>query len=459
MRKIPRIVLYCLGGLIVLVPLYHLIENTRGNLAWKAWVRSREAAGDRLDLKSFAPPPVADADNFAASPKIAASIAGSHGLVNLPTPWPTPADGGWREGVRFELAAFEPAFPKGIEPGLAEFHEVLEELAQAARRPGCRIPTDYAAAEPAIPAFLGFRAAARILQLRALTALRAGHRDAAFQDVQTLLLLVRQLEQEPMLLSHLLRVALAGIALQPLWEGFEGHAWSAPQLQVMEAELAHADFLASTARSWKMEQAYMSLPYHKVAALPPWSTMAFPMTNQPAPLLPPLGIVTFARRLAMPRGWLLQNAVRSAVANFSVMTDPLDPLRHRIDPRRQDAALAAQTRPGRSPYTFLATYIGPALSAQNIRSARIQVAYDQARIACGLERLRLATGAYPERLEALGNTLPNDVIDGQPLRYRRTAEGGYVLYSLGWNGSDEQGQPGRGKEPLLEGDWTWIIHR
>ncbi len=68
-----------------------------------------------------------------------------------------------------------------------------------------------------------------------------------------------------------------------------------------------------------------------------------------------------------------------------------------------------------------------------------------------------AKGSYPERLAELGVPLPMDVIGGQPLRYLRTPEGGYVLYSLGWNGTDEGGQPGSGDDAIRRGDWVWRI--
>jgi hypothetical protein len=36
-------------------------------------------------------------------------------------------------------------------------------------------------------------------------------------------------------------------------------------------------------------------------------------------------------------------------------------------------------------------------------------------------------------------TLPHDIINGQPLKYRRTANGKFVLYSVGWNEKDDGG--------------------
>jgi hypothetical protein len=92
------------------------------------------------------------------------------------------------------------------------------------------------------------------------------------------------------------------------------------------------------------------------------------------------------------------------------------------------------------------------------------VAVDEATMACALERYRLAHGEFPERLDALApqflGKLPHDVINGAPYHYRRTADGRFVLYSVGWNETDDGGQvalaqskPAR--QDLERGDWVW----
>ncbi len=82
--------------------------------------------------------------------------------------------------------------------------------------------------------------------------------------------------------------------------------------------------------------------------------------------------------------------------------------------------------------------------------AKDQTYVDAARVACALERYRLADGQLPEKLEALVPRylakIPNDVIDGQPLRYRLESDGNYVIYSIGWNQTDDGGV--RGRRPL-----------
>jgi hypothetical protein len=56
--------------------------------------------------------------------------------------------------------------------------------------------------------------------------------------------------------------------------------------------------------------------------------------------------------------------------------------------------------------------------------------------------------------------MPHDIINGQPLHYRRTDDGGYVLYSVGWNESDDGGAVVLTKDGRIDakkGDWVWQL--
>jgi hypothetical protein len=86
--------------------------------------------------------------------------------------------------------------------------------------------------------------------------------------------------------------------------------------------------------------------------------------------------------------------------------------------------------------------------------ARNQTALNQAMLVCALERYHRARGDYPATLDALMPDfilkLPHDLITGQPLKYRRTDDGKFLLYSVGWNEKDDDGLPDKDK-----GDWVW----
>src|SRR4051812_42051372 len=62
-------------GLIILIPLFYLEENLRGKAAWNRFQREWTAKGEKFEFKSFVPPPVPDARNFALTPIIASSYA------------------------------------------------------------------------------------------------------------------------------------------------------------------------------------------------------------------------------------------------------------------------------------------------------------------------------------------------------------------------------------------------
>jgi len=96
------------------------------------------------------------------------------------------------------------------------------------------------------------------------------------------------------------------------------------------------------------------------------------------------------------------------------------------------------------------------------KSAYAQTWVDLARVACALERYRLANGQFPETLDTLAPKfiaqVPDDIINGQPLKYRRTADGRFVLYSVGENETDDGGKvvmTKSGNPDWKHGDWVW----
>jgi hypothetical protein len=90
-----------------------------------------------------------------------------------------------------------------------------------------------------------------------------------------------------------------------------------------------------------------------------------------------------------------------------------------------------------------------------------QTMANEAQIVCALERYRLAHGEYPGTLDALApqfiEKLPHDIIGGKPLIYRPTADGKFLLYSIGWNEKDDGGQDVSATSPhdYTQGDWVW----
>jgi hypothetical protein len=119
-------------------------------------------------------------------------------------------------------------------------------------------------------------------------------------------------------------------------------------------------------------------------------------------------------------------------------------------------------------HQIIAAMLLPSLSRIPLRAALSQTSANQAVLACALERYRLVQGAFPETLDVLApkfiDTLPHDVIGGDPLKYRRS-DGRFILYSIGWNAKDDDGLIALKKTNLPdrfmrqeikeEGDWVW----
>jgi hypothetical protein len=65
--------------------------------------------------------------------------------------------------------------------------------------------------------------------------------------------------------------------------------------------------------------------------------------------------------------------------------------------------------------------------------------------AIALKRFQLQHGNFPEKLAELTPeflpAVPLDPVDGKPLRYRRNADGTFLLYSVGDDGVDNGGDP------------------
>lgn len=451
MKTFLRRLLWSVGTLAVLLGFFHLIENVRGRRAWQARKAGQEALGMRYDLAAYAPPAVAEADNFAAAPCIAGAVAGKGDGSN----WTLPGvfidvrtAGDWREGRPLDPGVAEAELKgQNLEAFLQPFEGRLDAIAEAARRPGSRLLIDHSKPED-VPLLLDMRARMRVLRLRALARLQAGRAEAALEDVLTGLRMVQHLQHEPHLISQLLRAAWASLVLQPVWEGLQGRMWNEAQLARLEAALAPIDLLASMKLALRFERCGMAANLARAGA----GDLGALLPSSLEGAQTPGRALRWAMQTLIPKGWVAQNIRALDEAYAEGIEAALDPARHRVHPNPE--AWRA-LNPKRTPYTMLVPIVVPALAGQNPRIGRIVAGIDQARVACALERWRRAEGGYPETLEALAPRflakVPHDVATGAPLRYART-EGAYRLFSIGWNGTDEGGTRAR---EATEGDWVW----
>ena len=241
--------------------------------------------------------------------------------------------------------------------------------------------------------------------------------------------------------------------------GWLRHAWTEPQLAELERYLAPLDVLSEYKLAMRGERALSTrgMDYLRRQGFRSNALDYLANDEGSSASAPPLN--------PMPSGWFYQNMLTFSRMFQEFIFPAIDEPAHRVSVELNENGSRACANLHTGPYTILAKMLLPALEKAVRKSARMQSYVDSTRVACALERCRLANGAPPDRLDALVpvfiDAVPHDVIDGKPLRYRRNADGGFVLYSIGWNKTDDGGQLAwlqQKKErnvDVTQGDWVW----
>ena len=499
--RILRRILIGLAILATLIAIFYTEEDWRGKRAWENYKREAEARGERFDPASVVPPPVPDEQNFFCAPIVAGALKwhgnqhtdASEGhdtnVVNRMTfgiyrgdseSWPTNG-GNWQKGRLTDLKQWQRYFrdfaetPEGKTNGfpvapqpqtpaadvllaLSGFDPAIEELRQACQRPYARLPLDYEsgfdAAGELLPYLANMKRCAQLFQLRIIAELDNGQSEQALDDVKLLLHVTDSIRNSPFLISHLVRLAIINMELQPIWEGLAEHKWSDAELMELERALEKLDFLADFQLAMKGEKIFAIQSIEKQRITREYKTVDDSSgTNK---------IITVSLRL-MPSAYFFQNELAFAQMHQQFIVPLVDLTNRIVAPAAlRQAEAAVQTKMKHySPYKVQALMTA-GINRSVMKFAMIQSQVDLACVACALERYWLAHGEYPETLDALVpqfiEKLPHDIINGQPLHYRRTEAGQFVLYSVGWNEKDDGGQVAFAKNGSVDreqGDWVW----
>ena len=500
-----RLLRWGLIGLVSIVTLAAILiteEDWRGKRAWENYKRDAEARGERFEWAAFIPTNVPDDQNFFCTPIVAEALqaelpqtAGEIARQGLKSTsrlnfdiyrgeselWPTNG-GNWQKGKFTDLKEWQtyfrnfnatPAgqtngFPAAAQPqapatdvllALSVFNPALAELRQASLRPAARLPMNYDNGFEEVGTFLPWLAqekrCAQFLQLRSLAEMQDNQGAAALADVKLLLRLTDAIRNQPFFISHLVRIAMQAIALQPIYECLAQHRWNDAQLTELEAALGEKDFLADFAFSLRGERTCAIYTF-EIQRRTGEMVSSFMKDGREQ-------IFTNNMRL-MPSAFFYQNELALA-RMYDQFVLPLVDLTNRTVSvaacRKGEADMKEQVKHW-SPYKIEALMVFPAVNKAVIKFVLIQSQVDLARVACALERYRLAQGKYPETLDALTpqfiEELPHDLINGQPLHYRRTEDGRFVLYSVGWDEKDDGGKVVFTKGGSVDhenGDWVW----
>ena len=458
--RILRRSLIGLAILATLIAIFYTEENWRGKRAWENCKREMEAKGAVLDWNAYIPPPVPDDQNFFKAPNMQKwFVKNLHATTNELMILMT--------NVEKTVVITNKADAANFLAWSDQFQPDFDLMRDALTRLYARMDGNYSQPlDVPIPHFVNMRSVAQVLAQRTKCYLLLGQPEKALHEITLLDDSRRLLEAAPTgkpmtLVAAMINVAITGLYVETVADGLRKNAWQEPQLVALQKQFKEINLLPVVLEAFEDEIAAHSFT---MINTPPreladqkllWiggSTNLFQRLKDPE-----FVFLSFA-----PRGWVYQNMVVHATT-MQRDIQSYDPAGQLIFP---SAAIEREkrihSRNKWNPYSFLDTTFLPNLIKATQTLAYNQTLVNEAQIVCALERYHLAHGEYPETLEALVpqfiEKLPHDTIGGQPLHYRRTDNGKFLLYSVGWNEMDDGGQVALkkdGSEDREKGDWVW----
>jgi hypothetical protein len=470
--RIPRRILIALAILATLIAIFYAEEDWRGKRAWVNCKRELEAKGAVLDWDKFIPPPVPDDQNFFKAPKMTAWFVGRNTTNDLYLRMNDQKFAAINRSVGAGNLIATVASAKEYLAWSDQFEPDYDLMREALKRPYAWMDGDYSRPyEIPIPNFVTMRVVAQTLAQRTHCYLMLGQPEKALREL-TLLNDSRRITEgaptgKPMtLVAAMINVAITGLYVNTIADGLQRNAWQEPQLVALQKQLAEINLVPFVLQSFESEPA-ANCRTLETASL---GKIAFVVSESGASrsIWHKIKDVAFNKYNLVPRGWAHQNLAVIArlehkrMAGFDLTNDLILPRTFKDLTREMDAAFSGNAKP----YNFLAAMFIPNVNKATQTLARNQTLVNEAQIVCALERCRLSYGGYPPTLETLVpqfiEKLPHDIIGGQPspssgsasqpLHYRRTGDGKFLLYSVGWNETDDDGTA---SDKMDQGDWVW----
>ncbi len=443
--RILRRILPVVAGVITLIAIYYARVDWHSKAVWENCKRDLAAHGEVWQWSAFTPTPVPDEQNIFKAPQMAEWFGDNRGMFTMPIEQRITNAFAQRYANPDSIADIKTTAAAAAYVAWSDqFQGDFDTIAAALQRPSARIVADYS--QPfsiTLPNVASLYAVVKTLVQRAKCHLLLGQSEKAWQELGLLQEMRRLVECQGKFVTpegDWMRRELARHSLQVIAKGLELREWKEPQLIALENQLGDSDFIALHAEALGCARALLlssledgELLKAQAAALGDgfWARV----THHPV-------LMTLQ---AAPRGFAAEHATH-LVQNFRAMITALSPTNGIVDPGAVSKAFAWWKKAQDGVPVLL----------------HVQTLVNEAQIACALERYRIARGSYPdtpaELVPGFIEKLPRDLVNGEPLIYHRTDDGSFLLYSVGWNETDEGGKivPTKGNpKNLTLGDWVW----
>src|SRR5262245_40944747 len=231
MPKSPRKLLVGVGVLVIGLGAIGGCENIRGKRALQSYKASLIARGERLTVEARTPPVSAEATKAAGDLIQAAwrfrdgPILAKGGIATMRFVAPGKSRAAWQE----------PTLPvdratnqwSELADELEQNRDLLNQIRSVLNAPAFSFNLNYKQGfSVLLPHLAKLRGVAQRLAAAVVNDLHAGRLEEAAANLNALLRLPEVLRDEPLLISQLVRVALAAIAFAPTWEALQAEGWS-----------------------------------------------------------------------------------------------------------------------------------------------------------------------------------------------------------------------------------------
>lgn len=450
---------------IAFIVAFYTIEWSIGEWMWHSYQKEAAAKGVKLRFEDYETPPIPDEENYAAAPIFKRLLDNPDRIKPFEEEISLPDVSRYKvkesDSAQALLANWQNAFVKkrwipfeGPEPAadildaLERLEGLLSEIRAASARPKARWPLKSAPnSVPSMPLCGVLHKISTILSLRARALLALNRPDEALAELRHIVRTCESLEQCPGLIPGLVRTALCNLVLGVVEQGMQANQWQARHLAEVSSHIRKLNRFADIRFFLDSERTFANWCFDYLATANPWE-LGKTLSSF-------YGFDKIVLSMS-PRGWLRRNQVKINnlydldLADIEVASETIAP---------QFSRSASLTSGNSSSevvplYHHLAQSVFPA-------SFKFIEGHNHARqmeILCALIPYRETHGALPESLDQLVptylNHVPHDVMDGKPMRYRRSQDGSCVVWSIGKNRVDDGGTLGKKKKRSVDAlDW------
>ena len=461
-------------GSAILIPVIHHYQL---RAATEAYIAGLKAKGEPMDLAQVIPPPVPPEKNGADAFRDAdaafnesfhadKSLLETNYVYGMRMVAPGKAMIRWQQPDIRDIDGTNSW--ENVTAAVVENAKAFALLQQVIEKPTFDFKIKY---EPGVAdtVFTNFylaqsKRAAQRLEAAVLCNLHQGDTVSAVNNLRAALALVKAMRDERLIISELVRIAIAQIALTANWEFLQSTNLTDEQLAELQKDWMGLDFIHGDENAMAMERVTGRITTAK------WRSSNSPLQGY-IETLAGLGLsnqeendldkLKIRIKIILWRYWwsypdelrefksydVFLNAVRLAETNFSFQKaityqrNELEALK--LNKTNDDFYFLSN--PAKADFHSLVSQGVMSMSAVFDKVMRVETAKQATITAIALKRYQLKHGNYPADLNSLVPefvpSIPRDPADGQPLRYRRNADETFLLYSVGENAVDDGGNP------------------